>query len=240
MHKKHGRPAKLSISEQILMTLEYYREYPSYFSLSKRWGVSESTVCRTVEKTEKILINHPDFHLPGKKALLLPDSHKITAMDTTESPIERPSKKQKKYYSGKQKQHTIKSQVIINLETKEIICTAFDKGSTHDFTLFKKSKTHLQKEIECYVDKGYQGIQNLHKNTQLPKKKPKNGQWSKADKKRNRNLSSERVAIEHVNRELKVFKILGETYRNRRKRFQLRFNLIAAIYNYDLKVQSNR
>jgi len=95
--KKKGRPAKLSISEQVLMTLEYYREYPSYFDLSKRWDVSESTVCRTVQKTEKILINHPDFHLPGKKALLLPDYHKITAMDATESPIERPSKKQKKY-----------------------------------------------------------------------------------------------------------------------------------------------
>ncbi len=47
-------------------------------------------------KTEKILINHPDFHLPGKKALLLPDYHKITAMDATESPIERPSVKKAK------------------------------------------------------------------------------------------------------------------------------------------------
>ena len=130
--------------------------------------------------------------------------------------------------------------MIINLESKEIICTAFDKGSTHDFTLFKKSKTHFNKKLECYVDKGYQGIQNFHKNSQLPKKKPKNGQLSKADKKRNRNLSSERVAIEHVNRELKVFKILRQTYRNRRKRFQLRFNLIAGIYNYDLKVKSSR
>ena len=79
-------------------------------------------------------------------------------MDATESPIERPQKKQKKYYSGKKKKHTVKSQVIIDLESKEIICTAFTQGKTHDFTLFKNSKTHLNKKNECLVDKGYQGI----------------------------------------------------------------------------------
>jgi len=86
-------------------------------SAPRRHG--ESTVCRTVQKTEKILINHPDFHLPRNKDLLLPDFHKITAIDATESPIERPSKKQKKYYNGKQKQHTFKLSVIIDLESKE-------------------------------------------------------------------------------------------------------------------------
>ena len=73
-------------------------------------------------------------------------------MDATESPIERPEKKQKKYYSGKKKQHTVKSQVIIDLESKEIICTAFSQGKTHDLTLFKNSKTHFNKEIECLLD----------------------------------------------------------------------------------------
>ena len=59
----------------------------------------------------------------------------------------------------------------------------------------------LIKEIEGLVDKGDRGIQKIPENSQLPKKKPKNGQLSKADKKRNRNFSSERVVIEHVNRE---------------------------------------
>ena len=60
---------------------------------------------------------------------------------------------------------------------------------------------------------------------------------SKKDKKKNKELSSERIIIEHTNQKLKVFKILSERYRNRRKRFALRFNLIAGFYNYELKLK---
>ena len=69
---------------------------------------------------------------------------------------------------------------MLDLESKKIICTAFTQGKTHDFTLFKNSKTHKNKEIECLVDKGDQGIKKIPENRQLPKKKPKNGQLSKS------------------------------------------------------------
>ena len=62
---------------------------------------------------------------------------------------------------------------------------------------------------------------------------------SKKDKKKNKELSSERIIIEHINQKLKVFKILSERYRNRRKRFTLRFNLIAGFYNYELKLKND-
>ena len=89
------------------------------------------------------------------------------------------------------------------------------------------------------ADKGYQGILKIHHNSVTPKKKPKNGRLSQEDKKRNRELSSERVIVEHINHKLKVFKILSERYRNRRQRFKLRFNLIAGLYNYELKFENN-
>ncbi|MBH8573156.1 hypothetical protein I8752_31535 [Nostocaceae cyanobacterium CENA369] len=85
-------------------------------------------------------------------------------------------------------------------------------------------------------DKGYQGIQKLHSNSQIPKKKPRGGKLTCEDKKSNQELAKIRVLGEHVNRKLKVFKILSFTYRNRRKRFSLRFNLIAALYNYELRL----
>nr|WP_084763132.1 MULTISPECIES: hypothetical protein [Nostocales] len=44
------------------------------------------------------------------------------------------------------------------------------------------------------------------------------------------------VVGEHINRKLKIFKILSDRYRNRRKRFGLRFNLIAGLYNYELRL----
>jgi hypothetical protein len=84
------------------------------------------------------------------------------------------------------------------------------------------------------VDTGYQGIQKLHSNSELPKKKSKKNPLTKEDKKQNRRISSIRITIENIIREVKIFRILAEKYRNRRRRFALRFNLIAAIYNLNL------
>ncbi len=124
----------------------------------------------------------------------------------------------------------------MNQGTGEIICTTHSRGKIHDFRLFKHSQIPLSKTIECLVDKGYQGIKKLHPNSQVPKKKPRNGELSSSDKKTNRELARKRVIGEHVNRKLKIFKILADRYRNRRKRFGLRFNLIAGLYNYELRL----
>ena len=67
-------------------------------------------------------------------------------------------KKQRRFYSGKKKRHTFKSQVVVNQVTGEIICTAHGKGKTHDFQLFKDNRIPLNQEIKCLADKGYQGI----------------------------------------------------------------------------------
>ena len=126
--------------------------------------------------------------------------------------------------------------MVVNQETGEIICTAHGKGRMHDFRLFKQSQIALSKTIECWVDKGYQGMQKLHANSQIPKKKPRKGELSDSDKRKNRELARKRVIGEHINRKLKIFKILADRYRNRRKRFGLRFNLIAGLYNYELRL----
>jgi hypothetical protein len=81
------------------------------------------------------------------------------------------------------------------------------------------------------VDTGYQGMQKLHGNTDIPKKKSKERPLKKEEKKRNGEISSDRVLIEHIIREVKIFRVAAEKYRNRRKRFGLRINLIAAFYN---------
>ncbi len=113
-----------------------------------------------------------------------------------------------------------------------------------------------KKEIECLADKGYQGIQKTHACSQTPKKrkvcgegllpqnflrqKPREGKLSYSDKKANKELAKKRVLIENVFAHLKKFRILAGKYRNRRKRFGLRFNLIASIYNYELHLCSNQ
>jgi hypothetical protein len=74
-------------------------------------------------------------------------------------------------------------------------------------------------------------MQKIHANCRLPRKKPRGGKLTAEDKAYNRQLARERVVIEQVNRCLKIFRILAERYRNRRRRFGLRCNLIAAIFN---------
>ena len=123
---------------------------------------------------------------------------------------------------------------MVNQATREIICTAHGKGKEHDFRLFRNSKTRLRENIKLLGDKGYQGIQKLHSNSETPKNKPRGKNLSIADKKKNRELARIRVIGENINCKLKVFKILSDRYRNRRKRFGLRFNLIAGLYNYEL------
>lgn len=89
-------------------------------------------------------------------------------------------------------------------------------------------------KIKVVTDSGYQGLQKIHANRVMPKKRSKKQPLSKEDKQRNREISSQRVVNENVIGMLKRFKIISDRYRNRRKRFGLRFNLIAAIYNLEL------
>lgn len=123
---------------------------------------------------------------------------------------------------------------MVNQGTEEIICTAHGKGREHDFRIFKNSKVRVRKDIKLLGDKGYQGIQKLHPNSQTPKKKPRGTDLRIRDKKSNQQLAKTRVVGENVHCKLKVFRILSERYKNRRKRFGLRFNFIAGLYNYEL------
>ena len=82
-------------------------------------------------------------------------------------------------------------------------------------------------------DSGYQGILKLHKNSEIPKKKPKGGELSVAEKLENRRISCKRVFVENIIAKFKVFKIVANKYRNRRKRFELRTSLICGILNYE-------
>lgn len=127
----------------------------------------------------------------------------------------------------------MKSQLIICEESEEIVATFFGKGKTHDYKLYQKSKVKLSKEIEMKADSGYQGMQNSHAKVLIPKKKSKLQKLTKEEKRANRELSRKRVKVENVIRRLKIFRILGERYRHRRKRLGLRFNLLSGIYNYE-------
>jgi DDE superfamily endonuclease/Helix-turn-helix of DDE superfamily endonuclease len=233
-----GVRAKLSIQDQILLLSTYYREYRTLFHIGKEFGVSESTASRTVKRIENMLLLSGSFSLPLRQEL---EGHnvdiKVVAVDVTEVEIERPKVRQQEYYSGKQKCHTLKAEVMINVETLEIISTNFDKGTKHDFKLFKESRRSINREIQILADKGYKGIALIHPLSKIPHKKPKGGELTEEQKDYNYTLAKERIVVEHCFRRIKIFRIFSGRYRNRRQRFGLRFNLIAGICNYELRLK---
>ena len=123
--------------------------------------------------------------------------------------------------------------------SKGIVCTSFAGGKTHDFALFKQQAIQIHPSTLCATDSGYQGIAQLHPRAYCPQKSSKHHPLTPADIAYNRTLASYRIVVEHVICRLKVFKILACRYRNRRRRFGLRFNLIAGIYNRELQLQAD-
>lgn len=87
-----GRNSELSIQDQVLLTLSYWREYRTMFHLGQDYGIHESNVSRTIQKVEDILIKSRKFSLPSKRRLLEENELNYTIVDVTEMLIERPKK----------------------------------------------------------------------------------------------------------------------------------------------------
>lgn len=95
--KKSGRPNKLSIEDQVLMTLEYWREYRTHFHIGISWGLDETNVLRNVRKVENTLIKSGLFRLGGKKEVINLDSEELVlVVDVAEHEVERPKKNRKR------------------------------------------------------------------------------------------------------------------------------------------------
>ena len=97
-----GRPPKLGRADQLLLTLMYWRDYRTEFHIGLTYGLSESAVCRTIQKVEAVLLTSKQFHLPGKKALHASHTELETVLvDATEQPIERPKKNNARIIAAK-------------------------------------------------------------------------------------------------------------------------------------------
>ena len=88
-----GKPNRTGMEDRLLMALSYLREYRTYAHVASSYGVSESSCYRNIRWVEDTLIKHPDFSLPGRKALLKSDNQfEVVLIDATETPVERPQK----------------------------------------------------------------------------------------------------------------------------------------------------
>jgi hypothetical protein len=203
---KPGRPSKLGLEDQLLMTLLYWREYRTLFHLSTERGISEGTASRRVRWVEDVLIRSGRFALPKRTERFAetPGKFKVVVGDATETPVERPKKKQRRYYSGKRKRHTMKSEELIDLHTGRIVATANAPGRCHDLRLRREHGTRLPPDVHAVVDLGYQGFQHEHRLTVLPFKATKKRPLTPMQRAVNRLHARLRIPVEHVIRRLKL------------------------------------
>ena len=102
IHEKHGRNRKLSMEDNLLMMLEYYKEYRTFECIGASYGLTKSVARKAIMWVEEVLVKSGFFTLPGKKTLSgINIEYEVIVVDTTETPIERPGKGQRKHYSGK-------------------------------------------------------------------------------------------------------------------------------------------
>lgn len=178
------------MADQLLIALYYWRHYRTQFDLGLEFGVSEATICRTIEKVETLLVKSGRFRLPGKRQLQQAEANwEVVVIDVTEVAIERPKKNSAPTESGKHKRHPLKAQLVIELERGQFLAVATGKGPTHDLSLFQHSKVRCCTPLLCLADKGYQGIAKVHANSITPQKKPSRKPLSDADKQANRALA---------------------------------------------------
>ena len=224
-----GRKELLSTSEQICLCLFYLRQVPTFEILGMLFGVSKSEAHITFHYWRKILRDIlPSSlleQLEDKEGDLMIVQEILTnfklLVDSLEQPIDRPSdnETQKKFYSGKKKQHTLKSQLVGLPNGKDIIDVEVGfPGPTSDINLFREQQKKFDAEQEFEGDKGYQGGKNIT----TPHKKKRNQQLNEQQITENKILSSKRIFIEHLIRLMRIFQITSQ-------RFKLKLNVYKEI-----------
>ena len=226
-YQRPGRPYKLELPDMILALLLYYRSYITQEFIGYLFGVDDSQVCRFIKRLEPILAHVVAI---SKRKKLSKEEVESLIIDATEQPIQRPKKGQKPYYSGKKKRHTLKTEIRVNLKGRIVHVSKSHPGSVHDFMVFKKEPLPPEGS-RLFVDSGYQGIHEIHSDSEFPYKSRKNNPLDEEEKQYNSGLARIRVMAENVLAKLKTFNILSQKYRNKRKRYDVKFNIIAGIVN---------
>ncbi|MFQ6120592.1 MAG: transposase family protein [Methanosarcinales archaeon] len=245
-----------SMEDKMLLVFVFYRLYLNYDFLGFLFGFDGTNTGRLIKRVEPVLAKK--FKLPSIKRLsprpisnleqlreICPDIDEIIG-DCTEQEIPRPKDKRKraKYYSGKKKRHTLKTQIFIERKSGQILEISQPvPGSIHDYKLFKMTKTgeRLPRDKPCYLDKGYQGAQKDYPDLRLfiPKKANRWHKLTKKDKEFNKVLHQIRVKVEHSILKCKRFKILSQIYRHSLRDYSQRFQVIAGIINFQLRNKGN-
>ena len=222
-----GRKAKLPIDEQIILTLVYLHHLPTFQMLGIQFGVSETTANDIFHAWSELLrellpaslieqVKKNDNEHQWVQEVL---AEMELIVDSCEQAIERPGEyeQQKKFYSGKKKNHTLKNQFIVTPKGKEIVdIVVGEPGLTSDISIWRTSQSEFSLAQKFKGDKAYIGELQI----ETPHKKRKHQKLSDKEQEENPQKATQRIVVEHVIRLVKIFRVAQERFRLRRENYQ--------------------
>ena len=245
--------AELDPTHQLLVTVIWLRLYWTHELLSFFFGVSQPTIGRYINQILPILEQHglDSMRQPiisrkkrssqlGEVLETVPELQIV--IDSFEQRVQRPQEKTErdKWYSGKKKSHTTKSQVAVDTHLGQIIDVPESvTGRTADIKLLEQSGflTTLPPDTIVGGDLGYKGIEKLHSHAHVPRKKPKNKPRPTEDIEYNRQFSQKRIIVENSINRLRHYQSLDQTDRNHRKAHTGRVRAVAGLVNLQLEMR---
>lgn len=224
-----GRKAELStLADKLLFILVYFRQYPTQEVQGYLFGIGQPQANEWIHRLTGVLnqaLGH-EQQLPERRPARLESVLKscpdlVFLIDGTERPINRPKdkEKQKHYYSGKKKAHTVKNNVITARGGKLLYLSGTYEGKKSDKKIADEEGYHFPSGSKLLQDLGFQGYQPEGVTIIQPKKKPRGGKLTPIEKGINRAISSLRVEVEHQIGGVKRCQILVQKFRNRADNF---------------------
>lgn len=250
-----GRKTALNLEEQVLVLLMYYRLYVTQLLLGYLFDLDDSNISRLIKKLHPLLLDV--LPLPAQERGLFGDKvrtekrirtveellkkHpeiKELLLDATEQEIQKPKdkKKRKDNYSGKQKRHTLKTQIATSKSGLVFHKTDALPGKISDLNVLRATgiMRDMPDDIRMIVDKGYDGVQDDYPETEFyqPYKARRNKPLDFIQKCVNQIQTSHRIGVEHVLAQLKKFKIIAGIYRGPESVYDDTFSIVTGIHNY--------
>jgi hypothetical protein len=237
----------LDPADQLLLTVVWLRQYPTQETLGFLFGVSDSTALRAVRRCLPLLeaagqdgMRLPDPGRGRRKDLprLLKDTPGLAVIvDSFEQRTHRPQRRQRAYYSGKKKAHTLKSQVAVDEEGGRIVAVSESvPGPTADIKLLDRSRLLgrlARAGVGVLGDLAYVGIDGRHPQVAgaTPRRKPRGKARPPQDRRYNRAFARRRVVVEHAIGRLRRYQALSLVNRHRRKGHAARVRAVAGLVN---------
>src|SRR3954471_2310522 len=241
-----GDDFDLAVADQFLLTVVWLRHYPTQECLGYLFGVSDSSALRAVrrclpllEQAGKDTMRLPDpgrGHRRGLPALLQETPALAVVVDTFEQRTQRPTRRQRAYYSGKKKAHTLKSQVAVDEGGRIVDVAPSRPGRWADLKVFKRSGLVgklARAGVGALGDLGYVGIDGvsarLHGAT--PRRKPRGQDRPAEDRRYNRAFARRRIKVEHGIGRLRRYQALSQVDRHHRRGHTARVRAVAGLVN---------